>query len=39
MIHLDNPEKFPYDKSDIVGHNGADVQSYFEMTVTSKLTL
>ena len=39
MIHLDNPEKFPYDKSDIVGHNGADVQSYFEMTVTSKLDL
>ena len=39
MIHLDNPEKFPYDKSDIVGHNGADVQSYFEMTVTSKIDL
>lgn len=25
MIHLDNPEKFQYSKSEIIGHGGADV--------------
>lgn len=39
MAHLDNPEKYQYDISDIVGHNGADVQSYFELTATNKLVL
>ena len=37
MIHLDNPEKFQYSQSDIKGHNGADVGSYFELTATNKL--
>ena len=39
MVHLDNPEKFQYDINDIVGHNGADVASYFELTMTNKLNL
>lgn len=39
MIHMDNPEKFQYLKSDIVAHNGADVESYFELTATNKLEI
>ena len=39
MIHLDNPEKYQYDIQDIIGHNGADIDSYFEMTPTSKLSV
>jgi hypothetical protein len=39
MIHLDNPEKFQYSRSDIKGHNGADVASYFELTATNKLMI
>lgn len=39
MIHKDNPEKYQYGIDEIVGHNGADVASYFEMTHTSKLVL
>ena len=37
MIHLDNPEKFQYEKSEIIGHCGADVESFFEMTATNRL--
>lgn len=37
MIHLDNPEKCQYLKSDIVGHCGADVESFFEMSASSRL--
>lgn len=36
MIHLDNPEKYQYSKDEIIGHCGADVESYFEMSKTSK---
>jgi hypothetical protein len=40
MVHLDNPEKYQYSLDDeIVGHNGADVASYFELTATNKLVL
>lgn len=39
MIHMDNPEKYQYDVAEIKGHNGADVQSYFELTATDKLTV
>ncbi len=38
MVHLDNPEKYQYDMTDIVGHNGADVSSYFELTATNRLS-
>ena len=39
MIHLDNPEKHQYPLDEIVGHCGADVQSYFELSATSKLNV
>ena len=37
MCHMDNPEKFQYSMSDIIGHCGADVGSYFKMTETSRI--
>lgn len=36
MIHLDNPEKFQYERSEIIGHSGADVDGYFELTGNQK---
>lgn len=36
MVHLDNPEKYQYSKDEIIGHCGADVESYFEMSKTNK---
>lgn len=32
MIHMDNPEKYQYDKSDIIAHGGADANEYFAPT-------
>ena len=32
FAHLDNPEKAQYSVSDIIGHQGADVQSYLKPT-------
>lgn len=32
LAHLDNPEKAQYSVSDIIGHQGADVQSYLKPT-------
>lgn len=37
MIHMDNPEKYQYDRSDIVGHGGVNVEEFFELTATSRL--
>ncbi|RAN54119.1 hypothetical protein B8A31_01555 [Dolosigranulum pigrum] len=39
MTHMDNPEKYQYSLDDIVAHNGADIASYFELTVTNKITI
>ena len=39
MIHMDNPEKYQYDINDIKGHNGAEVESYFELTPTNRLSV
>jgi hypothetical protein len=39
MIHMDNPEKYQYSRDEIIGHNGAEVESYFELTYTNRLTL
>lgn len=39
MAHLDNPEKYQYPVDEIIGHNGADVASYFELSMTNKLSL
>lgn len=30
LVHADNPEKAQYEKKDIVGHNGFDVDYYFD---------
>jgi hypothetical protein len=37
MIHLDNPEKYQYDISEIRAHNGAEISPYFEMSMTKRL--
>lgn len=39
MVHMDNPEKYQYSLDDIVAHNGADLASYFELTVTNKISI
>lgn len=39
MIHMDNPEKYQYLRDDIVAHGGADVEHFFEMTVTNRLSV
>ena len=39
MAHLDNPEKYQYPIDEIIGHNGADVASYFELTMTNKIVM
>ena len=39
MAHLDNPEKFQYPIDEIIGHGGADIASYFELTKTDKMTV
>lgn len=36
FIHLDNPEKYQYNKQDIIAHGGADVESYFQMTMSGR---
>lgn len=37
MIHMDNPEKYQYDRSEIVGHGGVDIESFFNLTATNRL--
>jgi len=39
MLHLDNPEKFQYDRSLIIGHGGADVAEYLKPTSASRYIL
>ncbi|MGQ7458466.1 Rep family protein, partial [Streptococcus suis] len=39
MAHLDNPEKYQYSVDEIIGHNGADVASYLELTMTNKVAV
>jgi hypothetical protein len=39
MIHMDNPEKNQYNRDLIVGHCGADVESYFAMTASTRYML
>lgn len=36
MVHLDNPEKYQYKKSDIIAHGGADVQDFFQLSATNR---
>ena len=38
MIHMDNPEKYQYERSEIIGHNGVDIEEYFKMTASNRLS-
>lgn len=37
LVHTDNPEKYQYDKSEIVCHGGAEVEQYFQLSSASRL--
>jgi len=39
MIHLDNPEKYQYNRADIVGHGGADVPEMLRSTSSMRYQL
>lgn len=39
FIHLDNPEKYQYDRADIIGHGGFDVAEYLKPTSSSRYQL
>lgn len=39
MIHIDNPEKYQYLRSEIVGHGGIDVNKFFELTASQRYAL
>lgn len=39
MAHLDNPEKFQYSRSDIIGHGGADVAELLKPTSSDRYVL
>lgn len=39
FAHLDNPEKFQYDKTEIIEHSGADVTGYLSATTKERYQL
>lgn len=39
MAHLDNPEKYQYDKAAIIGHGGVDVAEYLKPTSSTRYQL
>jgi len=39
MAHLDNPEKWQYDRADIIGHGGADVAAMLKPNSASRYQL
>lgn len=39
MAHLDNPEKYQYDRAAIIGHGGADVAEYLKPTSSTRYQL
>lgn len=39
MAHLDNPEKYQYDRSLIIGHGGVDVAEYLKPTSSTRYQL
>lgn len=39
MIHLDNPEKYQYDKVDIISHRGADIIDLMRPTASDRYAL
>lgn len=36
LVHMDNPEKYQYKRADILCHSGADIDPYFELSLSSK---
>lgn len=36
LIHLDNPEKHQYRREDIKCHSGADIETYFELSMSAR---
>ena len=36
LVHIDNPEKYQYNREDIVCHGGAEVEQYFELSMSSR---
>lgn len=36
LTHMDNPEKYQYDKSDLIHLNGFDIRDYSELTSSEK---
>lgn len=36
LIHMDNPEKYQYNREGIICHGGADIDQYFEMSSSSR---
>lgn len=36
LIHMDNPEKFQYKREDIKCFGGADIEQYFELSMSSR---
>jgi len=39
MVHLDNPEKYQYDRAAIIGHGGVDVVEYLKPTSSTRYQL
>ncbi|MBT9065367.1 hypothetical protein BTJ08_09270 [Lactobacillus delbrueckii subsp. bulgaricus] len=39
FIHLDNPEKHQYDRSEIEQHGGIDIEPYFELSISQRNVL
>lgn len=39
MIHMDNPDKYQYDKSMIITHGGVDISDYLKPTSSSRYQL
>ncbi|MDN4849175.1 Rep family protein [Ligilactobacillus salivarius] len=36
LIHMDNPEKYQYKREEILCHGGADIEKYFELSMSSR---
>ena len=39
LIHMDNPEKFQYKREDIKCFGGADIDKYFELSMSSRMII
>ena len=39
LIHMDNPEKHQYKREDIICHSGADIERYFEVSMSSRTAI